>query len=1415
MIRKINAFGAKCKSRLGAIAWVAIGLAFVALQGQCAEIYTFEDSWGQAGFNLAQQDAAGVEIVFSVRSMEIFDQVVNGEDMKGIQIPGVILPNDAGAPNLPGMGRYIAIPEGARAELEIVEYRTETFHDLNIAPAPVIPLDTDPVLRYFKNTDIYGVDALYPAQPAMISAPDQMRGVDVVIVGITPFQYNPVTRDLTVYKDLRVRVNFIGGTGRFGEDRLRSRWWDPILEQNLINYTTLPEVNYNRRRPNMTDEDNVEYVIIVPDDPVFIAWADTLKKWRNEQGILTGITTLTEIGGNDATLIENYINDAYRNWQIPPVAVLLLSDYQASGSEVYGITSPLWTGYCVSDNIYGDVDGNDLPDVAMARITAQGNQQLQTMIGKMLNWERNPSTNPNVYSRPLIAGGWQSDRWFILCCEVIYGYFQNELGKTPTRQYAGASGPPASWSSNPNTYMIVNYFGPTGLGYIGATPSYLTDWSGSATGINNAINAGTFLVQHRDHGELTGWSSPSYHITDFGGLINTVHPFVFSMNCLTGQYNSASQCFTEAFHRLPNYGALGLLAASQVSYSFVNDAYTWGVYDCMWPDFDPGYGNPNASWNLRPCFGNASGKYYLAASSWPYNPGDKDVTYHLFHHHGDAFITLYSEVPQNMMVLHDNVLLSGVTSFTVTANAGALIGLSVNSQIIGTGEGTGAPVAIAIPPQLPGNNMRVTVTLANYYRYIADVQIIPPSGPYVIFDSLEVDDDLLGNNNAQLDFGETSHLTIRAQNVGIQTANNVTLNISSADPMITIQDSTQFVGNIPAGNTATADHGFQVQLAVNAPDLHPCIFTLRAVSGSEFWESPFAVICHAPECIYTSNTISDPPPGGNQNGNLDPGESATINVTVTNDGSSTVSNLLVTLSASDPYVTVSGGGVNVGTLTAGASAIASFAISASASCPQEHDATLQLSFNGGGYTGADEFVITVGDILYAPTGPDAFGYSAYDPYDAPELPVYQWVEISSDSGGPGIMVPFTLDDQTFQYALPFTFRYYGVDYDSFTIATNGWIATGIVTQEDYNNSGIPDPDGPERMIAAYWEDLSPQRTNSGKVWQWFDATNHRLIVEYNHIEQFAPTNSFETFQVILYDPDYYQTISGNGRIKFQYKDMSTSAQSEGTMGIENESETIGLQYCFDGSYDIHAHPVVDGFAVMYSTPTSGPALSVTLVPYGTPIIIPSTGGSFSYNIAIANSGSSPATVDVWCDITLPNGHQTSPTLGPVNLTLPAGFSLNRDRTQNIPRSAPPGNYTYNGYVGLYPGTVYDQDSFPFSKSSTGDGPAIDNWDNSGESFADWMTPIATAVPESYTLGQNHPNPFNPITTINFSLPEDGWVKLAVYDLLGREVAVLMNSYRPAGTHETTFDASALASGIYVYRLTAGSFSAVKKLMLLK
>jgi hypothetical protein len=714
--------------RGGVQVFVVLFVAMISWSATHAEVVEFGKNWGNGGFQLVQQDVSGVEITFSVTKMSVTDVVINGERMQQLGIPGVMLPNDAGAPNLPGMGRFIAIPQGSHAEVRILEVRTEVFHNMEIAPAFEIPAEhDDSPLKFEKDPGIYGVDALYPRQPVTVSDPTSMRGVDVVVVGITPFQYNPVTKDLMVYKDIRLGVDFVGGNGDFGDDRLRSRWWEPVLQRNLLNYESLSEVDFDWI-PG-TDDTNVEYLIIVPNDPAFIAWADTLKRWRNEQGIITGVTTLTEIGGNNSTLIENYINQACSTWAVPPVAVLLLSDYQSSGDS-YGITAPVYNySYysCVSDNYYADLDGDDLPDLAIARITAQDNDDLQTMLTKMLSYERAPYTDSYFYSHPVVAGGWQTSRWFILCDEIIYGYMHNVLGKSPVREYAIYSGTPGtSWSTNANTYMIVDYFGPDGLGYIPATPEHLTDWGGNATRMNNDINQGCFIVQHRDHGSVSGWGEPDYGISHLVGLSNTMYPYILSMNCLTGKFDNIPACFTEEIHRM-QYGALGVMAASNTSFSFVNDTYTWGVYDFMWPSFDPGYGPTSvAGCDLRPCFANASGKYYLEASNWPYNPQNKADTYYLFHHHGDAFMTLFSEVPDTLTVAHADYVTEGDTTFTVTANWGSLIGLSVNSHIAGRATATGIPTAIPITPLTVGDTLKVVATKVNYRRYAARVPCIPP-----------------------------------------------------------------------------------------------------------------------------------------------------------------------------------------------------------------------------------------------------------------------------------------------------------------------------------------------------------------------------------------------------------------------------------------------------------------------------------------------------------------------------------------------------------------------------------------------------------------------------------------------------------------------------------------------------------------
>jgi len=93
--------------------------------------------------------------------------------------------------------------------------------------------------------------------------------------------------------------------------------------------------------------------------------------------------------------------------------------------------------------------------------------------------------------------------------------------------------------------------------------------------------------------------------------------------------------------------------------------------------------------------------------------------------------------------------------------------------------------------------------------------------------------------------------------------------------------------------------------------------------------------------------------------------------------------------------------------------------------------------------------------------------------------------------------------------------------------------------------------------------------------------------------------------------------------------------------------------------------------------------------------------------------------------------------------------------------------------------------------------------------------VEVGVPKTFNLSQNYPNPFNPVTKINFDLPENGKVDLRLYDMLGREVAILVNEVRTAGYYTVNFDASKLSSGIYFYRMNAGKFSSIKKMAVIK
>ena len=97
----------------------------------------------------------------------------------------------------------------------------------------------------------------------------------------------------------------------------------------------------------------------------------------------------------------------------------------------------------------------------------------------------------------------------------------------------------------------------------------------------------------------------------------------------------------------------------------------------------------------------------------------------------------------------------------------------------------------------------------------------------------------------------------------------------------------------------------------------------------------------------------------------------------------------------------------------------------------------------------------------------------------------------------------------------------------------------------------------------------------------------------------------------------------------------------------------------------------------------------------------------------------------------------------------------------------------------------------------------------------WVEPDMTPLPEKYTLHQNYPNPFNPNTTIAYDLPEEGMVTIRIYNMVGQEVATLVNNRQEAGRYKVVFNAENRSSGIYFVMMHSGSFQSVKKMVLIK
>ena len=869
-------------------------------------------SFGQ-DFTILEADSHHVSLRFELNDFSLDTVRCEGELMHTIATKGIVCPAERGLPDLPTFNRFIAIPQGAKAVVEVKTSRNERMTGINIAPSMGSQAENDPVPPLTKDTKVYSADALYPQTTYVVAEPQQLRGVDVIHLGLSPVQFNPVRHELSVNRRVDIEIRFEGGNGHFGDDRLRSPYWDPILQNNILNYSCLAPIDYDTRRQEWTRNraTGCEYLILTPNNDAFIEAAQELANYRTRQGILTKVMSIGETGATTPGLLRMWIRDIYANWDIVPAAVCILGD---QGDDLTRFVPAFRTqspkdGFISSDNPYADINDDFLPDITFSRLVAQSESELPVFIGRQMEYEyTNPCMNLYYYKHPLTASAWQTTLWFQITITTVYGYLAQH-GKLPTRLSEIHTGELSEqWSSASGTSSITNYFGPNGVGYIPATPGELGGWTGATKDdVIEAFNQGAYLVQHRDHGWSQKWYQPLILTSDFGPINNVGQmPFMISVNCKTGQYDLSSNCFTEALMRMTrngqNAGIVGAISPSGQTYSFANDIFVWGIWDLFDPSFLPEYG-PHASHVAEwlPSFAMVSGKYFLDALVFPNTNEDMRATIdNAFHSHCDAFLRVFTEVPSNIGATHDPTI-TCFSPFHITAPEGVQIALSTEyggkAHILATATGTGEEQTLTVLDYVHGNTVHLTLTGLNYLRHEEDIPLVPFNGPLIVADSLSINDGV-----THLHYGESATVDLDVLNAGsvINEAGTAILANASGQMEIT-QAQASFPALLPNGNLLLED-AFQFTLIDNIPDGTHVPFTVTTQFNGDSFEREFEVAIIAPRTLVELVDINDE--AGNGNECLDPGEYASLTFRITNTGHYDAVNPSVALVNREGYVRV-------------------------------------------------------------------------------------------------------------------------------------------------------------------------------------------------------------------------------------------------------------------------------------------------------------------------------------------------------------------------------------------------------------------------------------------------------------------------------------------------------------------------------
>ena len=869
----------------------------------------------------------GFDVNYSVGELKIMEVQTKEGMFDELSIEGWGFSTEVGEPKLPMLRRTIAVPLGAEVRFTLntqqmreMDSKASTLKN-RVIPAQEPISKSATTIPFVVNEASYRRDAFNSREWIEVSELGIMRGVRVFALDFYPVRYNPVTNSIQVMENLGVRVDFVNpDLGATADLLAKTASWefDRLYARTFFNWDAESRTVLVRQPTKM--------VILCP-----VGYTNNIQSyvdWKTQQGFAVSVVTVGSGGtvANNSTAIKNYMQNLWNSATVQdpaPTYLIIIGD--ESGSIAITSNTAQASGI-ITDLTYVRLSGSDyMPEMYHGRFSVSSTTELANVIEKTITYEKTLMPDLSYLGKTVLIAGVDSN-------------------------FASTHGNGAI------NYATTEYFNAAhGI----TSNNYLYPASGqSAAQIRANANEGRGYIVYTAHGSQTSWHDPSFTVSHVNAMTNSGKYGVMVGNCcITNEFNYSSPCFGEAVIRKADGGGVAYIGG--IDSTYWNEDYYWavgyktningsapaydanklGAYDAMFHT----HGEPYSKW------ATTTGETIYAGNLAVQQSGSSRTNYYweVYHIMGDPSLMPYMGVPTANPATYPTQIMLGHANYAITGAAPyTRIGLSMNGVIYGAGiTDASGNLNLTIEPFTTPGTAKLVLTAQNRITKIADITVMPSSGPFMTVNAVAYDDA----NNDIPEYNESGYLDVTFENVGNQAATNVSAVLSCSTAGVTITDANHSISSLAAGASVFANDAFAITIADNIADGTVANFTVTmTMSGYDSWTHNFTLTLNAPELAFGNMTISDPT--GNNNGRLDPGETVTVTMRLLNNGGAASQSGTATLNCATTGITVNTGSANFSSINAEGYVDLTFNVTAASSMSQGTLAAFAFAATAGQYS---------------------------------------------------------------------------------------------------------------------------------------------------------------------------------------------------------------------------------------------------------------------------------------------------------------------------------------------------------------------------------------------------------------------------------------------------------------------------------